>query len=86
MLLNAIHPIISKSSHIRDEKLVDYLEDLQHQIESLTISSKNINDKFKDFVEMMQYVCDKYFPYKKLSRKKVGSTKDHGSPKLSWCQ
>ena len=51
-------PYHIKVRDINDEKLVDYLEDLQHQIGSLTVSSKNTHDKFKDFVEMMQHVCD----------------------------
>ena len=61
-------PYHIKVRDINDEKLDDYLEDLHHQIASLTVSSKNINDKFKDFVEMMQHVCDNHFPYKKTEQ------------------
>ena len=56
-LIIHVNAVKRKTSHnikvrdINDEKLVDYLEDLQHQIESVTILSKNINDKFEDFVE-----------------------------------
>ena len=64
-------PYHIKVEDINDEKLVDDLEYLPYQIESLAVSNKNINDKFKDFVEMMQHACDNPFPHKKkLSRKK----------------